>query len=370
LRDGNGGARGEPVVTHVRPFRKDDVAAVVALRAECFRTSEQASVAALAAYFTEVFFGNPWYDERLPSLVCESGEGRIAGFLGVVPRRMTAYGVPLRVVTTTQLMVARWASPLVGSQLLRTLFEGPQALSLADVASPASRRLWQCLGGVTATSSSLTWIRLLRPLQHVMSSVAGRGMVARVGACLAGPVDAVTARFVAACARPAPPAHGIREAMSDADLLTYLTRSVDGRAVRGDYDRASLAWLLNMMARKHHYGSLRKAQIVDARGQLLGWYVFYAKAGGNARVAHLGARPGAAHILLDHLFRDGWREGCVAVSGRFDSRLVEALVERRCLVYGPDAWVLVHSRDRDLLDTIVRDDAGITRLDAEWWMAF
>jgi len=39
-------------------------------------------------------------------------------------------------------------------------------------------------------------------------------------------------------------------------------------------------------------------------------------------------------------------------------------------VYGPQAWVLAHSRDRGLLDAIVRDDAALTRLDAEWWMAF
>ena len=358
-------------MTKVRSFRKDDVPEVVALRGGAFRSSEQADEVALAAYFVETFFGNPWYDETLPSLVCEDDVGRIVGFLGVVPRRMTAYGVPLRVATTTQFMIAPSAPALVGSQLLRTLFAGLQGFALADVASATSRRLWECLGGITVTASSLTWMRLLRPFRHIFGSAAGRGLIQRAGALAAGPLDAVTTRLLPACEPPAVPERGVRRTMTDAELLANLGRSLDGRAIRGDYDPASLAWLLDMMARKHAYGSLHRAQILDERDQLLGWYLFYAKPGGNARVAHLGARPGtAAGIVLDHLFHEAWSEGCAAVSGRFDARLAEALIDRRCLVYGPQAWVLVHSRDRDLLDAIRRDDAALTRLDAEWWMAF
>jgi len=357
-------------VTRVRPFLKDDIAEVVALRGGAFRSSEQDDEAVLGEYFAEVFFGNPWYDETLPSLVCEDDVGRVVGFLGVVPRRMTAYGVPLRVATTTQFMVAPSAPALVGSQLLRTLFDGPQGFSLADVASAASRRLWECLGGITVTASSLTWIRLLRPFRHILGSAAGRGLVRRAGALVAAPLDALTTRLLPECRPPREATCGVRLDMIDADLLAHLGRSLDGRAVRGDYDAASLAWLLDMMGRKHSYGSLRRAQIVNERGHLLGWYLVYVKAGGNARVAHLGARPGSAGIVLDHLFREAWSEGCAAVSGRFDARLADALMQRHCLVYGPQAWVLAHSRDRGLLDAIVRDDAALTRLDAEWWMAF
>jgi len=56
-------------VTRVRPFLKDDIAEVVALRGGAFRSSEQDDEAVLGEYFAEVFFGNPWYDETLPSLV-------------------------------------------------------------------------------------------------------------------------------------------------------------------------------------------------------------------------------------------------------------------------------------------------------------
>ena len=357
-------------MTRVRAFRKEDIAAVVELRTDRFRWSEHDDPAALATYIAEVFLGNPWYDDRLPSLVAEDANGRVIGFLGIVPRRMTVSGRPLRVAATTQLMVARTAPPTVGAQLLRKLFDGPQDFALADVASVPARRLWESLGGATATTTSLNWMRLLRPLRHLVSRAAGGGRLGRAAGACAAPIDAVAGRLMAACGRSPVPAGGERQPMSDADVAICLATPLDGRAMRGDHDVASVAWLLNMMRRRRSYGAVRQSRIVDARGDLLGWYLYHARAGGSAHVAHVTARPRAAGIVLDHLFGEAWVQGCTAVMGRFDTRLVEALAERHGFFHGPDTWVLVHARDRELLAVVARDDAALTRLDGEWWMAF
>lgn len=356
-------------MTRVRAFRKDDIAAVIELRADRFRRSEHDDPGALATYIAEVFFGNPWYDDALPSLVAENSGGRVVGFLGVVPRRMTLSGRPVRAVTTTQFMVARTAPPMVAAQLLRTALEGPQDFALADVASPSARRLWESLGGVTATTLSLTWMRLLRPLQHLVSRAAG-GRLGRVASACAAPVDAVAGRLVDVCRRPPVPTGGQRQAMTDTDVTACLASALDGRAMRGAHDVASVAWLLDMLRRRRRYGSLRASRIIDAGDDMLGWYLYHAGDRGSARVVHVEARPRAAGIVLDHLFREAWRDGCTTVSGRFDTRLVEALAQRHGFVYGPDTWVLVHARDRELLAVVARDDAALTRLDGEWWMAF
>jgi hypothetical protein len=353
----------------VRPFDKGDIPAVIALRRRCALPSEQRDDVALASYLSELFFGNPWYDEALRSFVVTDRQDGVVGFLGVVPRRMSDEGRPLHVATTMHLVVAPDASPVVGVQLLRAVFDGPQALALADVASPSARRLWERLGGMTVTSSSLAWIRPLRPVRHLLASVVHGRILARAGR-LVGPLDALSTRLLSACRQPGAPAQGYRQPLSQSELLDCLVENLDGRAVRGDYDSASLAWLLDMMARKRRFGRLRMMKVVEASGGRLGWYLTYVEPGGQARVAHLGARPSARGIVLDHLFHDAWIAGCAAVSGRFDARLVEALVERRCLVYGPGAWILVHARDRGLLETIARDQAALTRLDAEWWTAF
>jgi hypothetical protein len=354
----------------VRPFDKEDIPAVIALRRRCTLPSEQSDEVGLASYLGELFFGNPWYDETLRSLVVTDRRDGVVGFLGVVPRRMRVEGRPVQVATTMHLTVAPDASPLVGVQLLRALFDGPQALSLADVASPSARRLWERLGGMTLASSSLAWIRLLRPVRHLLASVAHGGILARAGRLVDPPLDALSTRLLPICRQPAAPAHGRRRPLSQSELLDGLTEDPEGRGVRGDYDAASVTWLLDMMARKRRFGPLHMVKVVEPGVGCLGWYLMYIEPGGQARVAHLGARPGARGLVLDHLFHDAWLAGCAAVSGRFDACLVDSLVERRCLVYGPGVWVLVHSRDRKLLETVVRDQAALTRLDAEWWTAF
>jgi hypothetical protein len=357
-------------VIRVRPFRKDDIGAVVQLRTGSFRRSEHDDPGALATYIAEVFFGNPWYDDALPSLVAEDAAGGIVGFLGVVPRRMTLGGHPLRVVTTTQFMVARTAPPPVASQLLRTVFDGAQDLALADVASLSARRLWESLGGATATTLSLNWMRLLRPLRHIVSRAAGARWLGRVAGACAAPIDAVAGHLTAVCGRPPAPAGGECQGLGDTDVAVCLAAALDGRAMRGHHDVASIAWLLDMMRRRWRYGPLRASRIVGVRGDMLGWYLFHAANGGNAHVVRVEARPHAAGVVLDHLFREAWRDGCTAVTGRFDTRLLEALAERHGFVYGSDTWVLVHARNRELLDVVARDDAALTRLDGEWWMAF
>ena len=71
----------------IRALVLEDLPAVADLRRRTFRFSRWDSAEALQAYLKTVFLENPWYDEELPSLVYEESPGKIAGFLGVVPRR-------------------------------------------------------------------------------------------------------------------------------------------------------------------------------------------------------------------------------------------------------------------------------------------
>jgi hypothetical protein len=117
----------------------------------------------------------------------------------------------------------------VGAQLLRTLFDGPQALSLADVASPSARRLWERLGGVTVACSSLAWIRALRPVRQLVASVVCDPVPAWAGRLLE-PLDALGARLLPVCHRPAVPARGTPWSLTEAHLLDCLA-NLDGRAI-------------------------------------------------------------------------------------------------------------------------------------------
>ncbi len=79
--------------------------AVADLRRRTFRFSRWDSAEALQAYLKTAFLENPWYDEELPSLVYEESPGKIAGFLGVVPRPMVMHGKAIRAAVTTQFII-------------------------------------------------------------------------------------------------------------------------------------------------------------------------------------------------------------------------------------------------------------------------
>ena len=93
----------------IRPFASDDVDQVARLHHSLYRCSEEYSRdvdLAYASFFHDVYLGNPWYEEQLSSLVYEEADGKITGFLGVMPRSMRIDGRPVRAAVSSMFMVA------------------------------------------------------------------------------------------------------------------------------------------------------------------------------------------------------------------------------------------------------------------------
>src|SRR6185503_523061 len=130
----------------VRPFRQEDLPAIVELRRRCFRFEAPAPDEQVERDLTTLFLDSPWRDPELPALVYEDAQGKIVGFLGVLPRPMSLGGVPIRAAATTRLMVEPERRGVAALRLLQTFLSGPQDLSLADQATGSSRALWERLG--------------------------------------------------------------------------------------------------------------------------------------------------------------------------------------------------------------------------------
>src|SRR5215813_1200207 len=161
----------------VRPFTKNDIPQVVKLFQKVFFNNDQTapSSSKLDDYFEEMFFHNPWTEEEIPSLVYETGDGAIIGFIGVIPRRMLLHGRPIRTATSMHFMVEPGSrSTLAGVQLLKTFFSGPQDLSLTDSAGAVGRKIWEGLGGATALAYSINWTRYLRQTGTCCASWSGK----------------------------------------------------------------------------------------------------------------------------------------------------------------------------------------------------
>jgi hypothetical protein len=355
----------------VRAFEPDDLPRVVALYARVGLGVETAAPPVLVAYLEEIFCRHPWPDEGLPSLVYEEVDGRITGCLGVMPRPMWLAGRPVRAVVTHNFIVDPGRrSTLAAIQLLQRYFAGAPELSLAE-SGPQSRAIWERLGGATSPLHSLRWTYPVRPGRYAAAFLKARGVPGplALGLRALGPIVDAVADGVAGRRRGLE----VNGEELDADtLLACLTEFPRDRALRPAYDGPALKWLLEVLGRKHHLGTLRKVLVRDHAHDIAGWYLYYLKPGGVSEVVQIGARPGTVGVVLDHLFADARGQGAVALSGQLDPPFIGALSDRYCFFRRESAGptMLVHARHPDLLQAILRGDAFLTRLEGEWWIPF
>jgi len=218
-------------------------------------------------YFHEVFLNNPWYDKTLSSLVYEEGNGKIGGFLGVVPRPMWMKGRQVRAAVSSQFIVdPKSRFQLAGMQLLKAFLSGPQDLSLADEANDSSRAIWERLGGSTALLYSIHWTCTLRPAQYVRLRLGRRkllGPLALLSKPFCQAIDSVAARA------PRNPSHCtgarcMREDTGVENLLKCSDALRHSQSLRPEYDRRSLEWLLARAAETNGDGTFQKVAVRNA----------------------------------------------------------------------------------------------------------
>src|SRR5437879_6082897 len=90
---------------HIRQFTEDDIPQVARIHQLAFLLPASAPLRAYHEYFTQVFLQNPVGESPLPSLVYEEDDGKVAGFVGIVPRRVTVNGRHFQAVVSSQFIV-------------------------------------------------------------------------------------------------------------------------------------------------------------------------------------------------------------------------------------------------------------------------
>jgi hypothetical protein len=353
----------------IRTFRKEDISEVADLWQRAFRPVHTTVPDSLRSYFEEMFFRNPWQDDSLPSLVYVQDKA-IVGFLGVLPRRMVFRGRPIKVAVATQFMVDpdRHAGP-AAIDLMKRLFAGPQDLCFTDGAHQLSRQLWKRLGGDVALLQSLDWTRILQPTRYgldVLRSMRLPGLIQHALRPVCRALDAVVSRRDLFRVRL--PTGAAEEATPDT-LLACLSRWSGGETLQPAYDD-TLGWLLRQAGEKKRHGVLRSRLVRNAKGEHVGWFLYYLKSGGASTVVQVSARRHSAALVLNHLFHDARKCGALALSGQVQAELMDELVATRCIFRSQGLGVLVQSRNPELLASIHRGDARLSRLDGEWWLRF
>ncbi len=357
----------------IRPFRTEDMGQVVGLFEQVFRSGSRAAPPGLAAYFQRTLLDQPWADPEIPSLVYQSEDDRVVGFVAAHIRRLRFHGRRIRVACGGQLMAdPTSANRAVGALLLRRFLAGPQDLTITDSATTSTQRMWKGLGGRASYARALRWVRLLRPWGYLgdrLLARLGSERLARGARPLWAALDGAT-DWVPGIALERLPA-GTRAVELTPDLLLECLESAGSSfVVRPDYDRAFLEWLFEEMSAVRVRGRLVKALIRDRRGMPIGWFVYYLNRGGVGEVMQIGGTGRGTAAAIDHLLLHARAHGATAVVGRLEPALLEPLSQREIFVRPALAGLLVHSQDPALLLALESDRALLSRMEGETWMGY
>jgi L-amino acid N-acyltransferase YncA len=352
----------------IRKFESSDVEQVANLHRTVFSLNIEGPLEQrYHSYFSEEFLSTD--KDSLPSLVCETRDGRILGFLGVAVRHFSFEGRRITAGLSSQFVVhPEGRQRLTGVHLLREFLNGRQDLSFTDEANDASQKIWIALGGSVSALQGVHWFIPLRPVRLACN----RYLKPWMATSLSGAADFLD-RLVSSVPQTPFQTSGpllTGEPLSASAMLACLHEVTPQCQLRPHYDSGSLTALIDRAGGKTRQGSLQGNLLRDEGNHVAGWYLYHCKAGGLAEVLQIASREDCRLRVVGHLVSDASAHNASAAVGRLEPGLVEPLANRFCLLFRRKYAMLVHSRFPDILGAIHSGRAFISRLEGEWCLRF
>jgi hypothetical protein len=349
----------------VRPFTKGDIPQVVELNTRLFPGSATLTQCNQEFLFNEVCLRNPWYNSEITSLVYEETNGRISGFLGVVPRLMEFEGKSINVAISQHLMVDK--ATLASLQLFKKLISGPQDLLIADMTADIARATIEKAGGTTIFQHSIYWNHPLRPFSFMLSFLkkiksSGNGQSSALGST----IDTLAGNIPGNPFRPVKPAGKTRELTVD-EFLNEINRFTSDWKLRPKYNKQSASWLFEMLNTEKRFGSFQKTAVYNEDDKLLGWFLLFLKSKGRSEVIQVAGQKNTIRTVLDHMYYTAWKGNAVEVCGRLDPHFTKEYANKLTFFIPGKNWMVVHTRDPKLLQAIQSNDTFLSRLEGDLW---
>lgn len=358
---------GEPTVSRLR---REHLEQLARMRLRVFKTGLRSDISELATYLGVVFLENPWCDGDSLSRVVTQGD-RVIGCIGLIPRPFRFRDRTILVAAVSHVMVdPDFRGMGLGSQLLHSVFNGEQDLTLSDVSNQALRRLWENQGGVTHALGCLAWERSFRPLRTASSVFAALPELFPLRA-LARPMSRLLDPTLIRSQRsrlhvaPSPCTVQPCEPMDQFDSMQAILASTTLSPI---YTEESFSWLLRQLMEHPAISALKGAVVISDDGSEIGWSIMVAREEVHGEIVQMVAIPGTERLVVQALFHDASRRGIQTLHGRASPSLVEGLSARGAKLAREDPWVLVHSRDPEILIELLAGSSALSRLDGEWWV--
>ena len=315
-----------------------------------------------------LFVKTPHADPELPGLVSVHDDGRLTGMIGRITRRMEFRGRPIRAAVACELFVdPAQRSQMLGVKLLKRLMAGPQDLLFSDIANETSRKIWTGLGGSVASWYGLTWVKVLRPAQFALSMFSDRrfGKLIRIGQPLAALTDKVFRGASRSLTQLAPTPNVASEPLTPERFLELFPQFSAMDELRPVYDRETMDWIWPRLDFMYAAGPSEPVLVKSPGGEPLGWHISQMTESRVVRVSQVVALPNTIGLVFDHLLHQAAERGAVAVSGRVIPRFLQAFNDRNCLLRRRSTHTLIHSPDRELLDSFATGRAFLSLFESE-----
>ena len=361
-------------VSQVRPFEHDDAPAVAQMFLRILRHETSADGgAALAVYLDDLFCGPYGCDGEIVSRVHVTEDGRLNGFIGVLPQTMELDGEHLRAaICTTWMVDDHEADPFAGARLLKAVLSGPQDLSFSETSNDLSTAMWRRMGAHVLASYSLEYLRVIRPAAFVTRMAASRFGLLGAFTPLARLADRAAGaganRLSWAGYQPRPgKADALAETEPDeGELAAAIRELVVYHPLHPRWSDEQLARMLTHARAKAKHGA-RVQRILHTRGgKLAGLFVYYGDRGGIGRVMQVMAAPGMERLVLERLLANAHARGLAAIRGRTQPALLDAMLDRKFAFLHASSTVF-HSSRPELADAATQGRAFLNGLSGESW---
>lgn len=360
----------------IRPFTQSDAAPVADLVSKVLHERKGPTPPSLAQHLDELFLQNPWIESDIPSYVFEQSDSKLVGFFGVLPRRMTLLGRTVRLAFGSNFVVdPESRSSMAAIQLIRAFMKGPQDISITDSANDSSRQMLRSLGFKVSPIYSLVWARPLQPARYGLHGVVRlkkHGPIAKL-ALVAKPFATVLDSMATKLA--ASPFHHNHLKTEEEDatpeaILQALSTLPGKNWLLPEYTSDSFNWVFRFIQKRKAYGALIKKIIRNQEGKLVGWYVFGKADGSIGDVLQIGAEAPSASLVLNHLFRDAFREGLIGLHGRMEPQFMDEMSRSASFFVRQGSWTLLQTKSPELAEPFLTGNAFFSRLEGEGVMRF
>lgn len=356
-------------MSRIRSLRADDLPQVVSLYRNHLARPHIATHEELVASFARIFLEAPLLDPSVPSLVYESADGNVVGFLGSQVHQMRFQDRRIRLACSSSLVVAPHARRGgAGALMLRKYLAGPQELTITDTAAGATEYMWKRLGGSLHPIGSIVWLHALRPVQTIVGLGLwrlGRHRWLPLLRPLCRPADIALSRRSATDV-PRGADDVTEEPLSPELMIEHLRLGPRTYRLWPDHDVDSLDGLFGELGRARAKGRLVKGLVSDPGGAPVGWYIANLLPHDVLEMVHVAASPGHEDLLFHHVLQKAQRLNVAAIRGRLEPWLVEVL-PRRTVMFSRVRF-LFHTRDDAIRAAVLSGGALLTGLEGDMWM--